>query len=329
MPESEVAKLVRLQKEALLRQEASEMRLLTRRWLEVERALEAEMLRTILALQENGIVTEAMILRDERFQHLLFQARAEYAKFAADFQSRAEDIQQYALQRGIKDAAQALNVTIEAAGLSVSFEMLNVNAINLMIGLTADGTPLQMLLMREYGTAATGMIEALTNGIALGLNPRKVAFDMANHFGLGLQKALTISRTEMMRSYRLATQEQYRQSDVVTGYKRLAVKDDKTCLGCLMMDGETFENADDFSEHPNGRCTLVPVVRGASAPSWTNGKEWLAGLSEERQRGILGDQRFDLWKSGAVSLDDFATLRQNETWGGAFVPTPLKELTGE
>jgi len=328
MPESTVALMVRRQKEALLLHEASQMRLLTQRWLDVEKALEAELLKTILALQEKGIVTEAMILRDERVQKLLMQARAEYARFADDFESRAEQMQEYGLTKGVSDAVKTLNLSIDEAGLLLDFEMLNVDAINVMIGLTADGTPLRDLLMKDYGSAVNGMIESLISGLARGLNPKQIAQEMAKGFAIGLQKAMTIARTEMLRAYRMGTLEQYRASDVVTQYKRLAIKDDTTCLGCLMQDGETFENAEDFSEHPNGRCTLVPVVRGGFAPEWTSGKEWLAGLSEERQRGILGDQRYDLWQSGAVSLDDFSTLKENETWGGAFVPTPLKDLTG-
>ncbi len=328
MPESEVAKLVRLQKEALLLHEAEELRILTQRWLLVERALEAEILKTALALKEEGITGEEAILRDERFKRLLWQARAEHAKFAAEFDERAKLMQEYGLTQGLEDAGQVLKMALDEAQTALSFEMLNVEAINAMIGLTADGTPLQTLLMREYGAAVNGMLEALLRGIGLGLSPQKIAEDMVKAFGISLQKALLIARTEMLRAYRLATQEQYRASDVVMQYKRLAVKDDRTCLGCLIQDGETFETTDEFAEHPNGRCTLVPVVRGANAITWETGKEWLAGLSEERQRGIMGDARYELWKSGAISLDDLATLKENETWGGAWVPTPLNVLRG-
>lgn len=328
MPESEVARLVRLQKEALLRHEADEMRALARRWLQVEKALEAEMLKTALALAEEGVLTEAMILRDARFQRLLWQARAEYAKFADDFEKRAEALQEYALEKGLSDAAKALDLSIEEARLALDFEMLNVEAINAMIGMSADGTPLRNLLMNSYPDAAGGMLDSLLKGMTLGLNPKKIAEEMAREFGIGLQKALLIARTEMMRSYRLATLEQYRASEVVTGYKRLAIKDDTTCLGCLMQDGETYDTAEEFSEHPNGRCQLVPVVRGAGAPEWTTGKDWLAGLSEEKQREIMGDARFELWQSGQVALEDLSTLKEDATWGGSFVPTPLNQLGG-
>jgi len=243
MPESTVALMVRRQKEALLLHEADEMRLLARRWLEVEKALEAEMLKIALAMQNEGILTEAMILQDRRFQNLLYKARAEYAQFADDFAATAGQMQDYGLTKGVSDAVKVLNLSIDEAGLLIDFEVLNVEAINAMIGLTADGTPLRTLLMKEYGDSVNKMVNALTNGLARGLNPKTVAAEMADGFAAGLQKALTIARTEMLRAYRMGTQEQYRASEVVVQYKRLAVKDDRTCLGCLMQDGETFENA--------------------------------------------------------------------------------------
>ncbi len=326
MPDSVVADLVRKQKAAILRREALELREMTRRWLEVERAMEAELLKTATALAENGgIVTEAMVLRDKHFINLLYRARAEYGKYADEFETQAVQMQTYGLETGIVDAASVLSLAIEEAGLGVSFEMLNVDAINAMIGLTADGTPLRSLLMKSYGDAVNGLTRELLTGLAKGLAPKDVAKAMADGFGVGLDRAMVISRTELLRSYRLGTQEQYRSSEVVTQYKRLAVKDERTCLGCLIQDGEIFENAEDFAEHPNGRCTLVPVVRGAKIPEWESGKTWLQSLPQEKQKAILGNKRFEMFTSG-TPLEAFSTLKPNKTWGGAFVPTALKDL---
>jgi len=324
--ESEVARVVRLQKESVLRVEAAVMRELTRRWLDVERALEAELLKTALALQEGKITSEAMILRNTRFQNLMYQARAHYSRFANDFENRVAELQGTNLELGVNDAAKALRAGMREAGLGINFEMLNVDAIDTMIGFSADGSPLRNLLMKSYGEAVNGILRELTSGLAKGLGVKDVAKNMANGFGVGLQRALLIARTEILRSYRMGTQEQYRSSGLVTQYKRLAVKDDRTCLGCLMQDGEVFENAEDFAEHPNGRCTLVAIVRGGFAPTWVSGKEWLQGLPEERQRKILGDARFEVWRSGQVTLDQMSKLKTDAVWGGSFVPTPVRDL---
>lgn len=325
MPDSDIAKLVLAHRNALLDREAVAMREMTRRWLQIERALEAEMLKTVTELGGETLVTEAMILRNTRFQKLLWQARAEYGKFADYVEERVSDLQEEALKKGIEDAYTVLGSSLEAAGLSITFDKLPIGAIENMIGLTADGTPLKTLLMDSYGEAVNGIIEEMLTGLAKGLNPTDIAELMANKFGVGLDRALTIARTEQARAYRTASLEQYRDSGVVMQYKRMAKKDDTTCLGCLFADGEIYDTEHEFDEHPNGRCSIIPVVRGAPEPTWQTGKEWFASLSADRQQSILGDKRFDLWQNG-TPLDAMTKLVNDPTWGGSFVPTPLSDL---
>jgi SPP1 gp7 family putative phage head morphogenesis protein len=145
----------------------------------------------------------------------------------------------------------------------------------------------------------------------------------------GLDKALTIARTEQLRVYRAASQEQYRASGVVTGYRRLSAHDDRVCAGCLAADGEELSSDVDFEAHPNCRCTLVPICAGVEPPQWTAGGDWFEEQDEETQRNILGPGRYELWQNGGVSdFRQFATRVQNETWGGAVVPTPVGALGG-
>jgi len=92
------------------------------------------------------------------------------------------------------------------------------------------------------------------------------------------------------------------------------------------MDGEIILSLDgDFDEHPNGRCTAVPIVRGVPEPQWENGATWFANQSEDTQREILGAGRFEAYKNG-VSLSDMSTHVSDPTWGGAFVPTAVGNL---
>lgn len=325
MPDSDIARLVEAQKRRILARETEMMREMTRRWLEIERALEAEMLKVVTELGGETLVTEAMLLRNTRFQKLLYQARAEYGKFADYMDEKISEMQAEALKDGIDDAYKVLGVGLDGAGLAITFDKLPIGALETMIGLTADGSTLKKLLMDSYGEAVNGIIAEMLTGLAKGLHPTDIAELMANKFGVGLQRALTIARTEQARAYRMASLEQYRNSGVVTQYKRMAKKDDTTCLGCLFSDGEIYETEDEFSEHPNGRCSIIPVVRGVPEPTWETGKEWFENLSEDRQRSILGEARFDLWQSG-TSLDEMTQLVSDPTWGGKVVPTPISEL---
>lgn len=324
MPESMVATIAEFQRQQILNREAKVMRKLAGEWLKIERALEAEMLKTAVDLSGQTLVTEAMILRNSRFQDLMWQARAQYVNFSDTFDERVTQLQQDNLKHGIDSAADLLDATKEEFGLQFTFTKLPVNAIESMIGFAADGSPLRDLLMKSYGESVSGITDALLTGLAKGLNPNDVAQLMADGFGVGLDRALTIARTEQLRAYRLGSLEQYRQSDVVMQYKRLAKKDDTTCLGCLFQDGEIYSTEDEFAEHPNGRCVIIPVPVGAD-PQWETGTQWFEKLPEDRQRSMLGDARFDAWQGG-TPLSDMSKLVSNATWGGSFVPTPLKEL---
>lgn len=325
MAESEVVRIAMLNRERILRREADVLSELALRWLKIERELEAEMLSTAIELAKDAPITEAMILRNSRFQNLMYQSRNEYSKFADEFEDKVTALQVENLTDGVNDAANVLQAARTEAGIQFAFEKLNTNAINMFFGFSADGSPLKSLLMKSYGEATNGILDALATGLAKGMNPIKVAKLMSEGFGMGLQRALTIARTEQLRAYRMGSLEQYRSSGVVSQYKRLAKKDDKTCLGCLFADGETFANEEDFAEHPNGRCVIIPVVNGVNAPTWETGKQWFEKLPEDRQRGILGDTRFNAWQSG-TPLDQMSMLKTDATWGGSFVPTPLNVL---
>jgi SPP1 gp7 family putative phage head morphogenesis protein len=325
MHKSEVVRLVQIQKQKLLEREGVQMKLMARRWLSIEKELEAEMLKTAAAMSEETLVTEAMILRNTHFQTLMYQARAEFGKYADYLGENLNNLQKQNLVFGINNAFMVLQAGLYEAGLGVTFNKLNVNALDAMIGFSADGSPLSNLLMKSYGEAVNGILSELLNGLAKGNNPVKIAQAMADGFGIGLERAMTISRTEIMRSYRTGSLEQYKASGVVTQYKRMATKDDTTCLGCLFSDGQIFDTAEEFSEHPNGRCQIIPVVRGATEPTWETGSTWFEKQNAETQVSILGQARFDAWKSGA-SLSDMSNHVENTVWGGKFVPTPISKL---
>lgn len=318
---SEIVLLIERQKALLLAKDATLARSLARQWMEVIDALEAELLKTATAFEGEALVTEAMILRNSHFQKLLWQARAEYAKYADGMDEAVTEAQKKMLALGVADATGVIEFAVDG----IVFDRLNVRAIEALLGFSADGSPLRDLLMKGYGDAVNGIVRELLAGLAKGLNPRDIAEAMADGFGVGLDRALRIARTEVMRAYRLGSLEQYRQSGVVTQYMRLAKKDATTCLGCLFTDGEVFDSADEFSEHPNGRCVVVPVVRGAALPVFETGTDWFMKQPVATQLEMLGQERFDAWQNGAA-LRDMSSFVSDPVWGGSFVPTPVNQF---
>lgn len=326
MPERDpqVVVFLRARKAALLRREEALMRTLTQDWLKVERALEAEMTRTALEISKQSVVTEALVLKNKRFTELLYQARAEVGKFNADAEENITLAQKTLTKEGIDDALKALQISYADAGqVAPRFNVLPVRAVEQMFGYAADGSALRTLLTKSYPEAVNGMLEALVKGLALGTHPTDVGRAMAERFGIGLNRALTLARTETLRAYRMGSFEQYRESGVVNGYKRLAAHDSRVCAGCLFRDGELIESLDgEFDEHPNGRCTAVPMVMGLPAVTWKDGSQWFVEQPEDVQRTILGPGLYAAWQNGAA-LQDMSVHVHDPRWGGSYVPAAV------
>ncbi len=216
-----------------------------------------------------------------------------------------------------------------ALEISGVWNRLNVEAFEAMAGLTAAGTPLYALLEADYGLFVEGVVQSLTRGIALGEPPLRVAEDMMRASGMGLERATTIARTEINRAFRTANIEQYRQSGVVVGFRRLVYKP-TACLACLMMDGDFYTLEQELSDHPNGRCCAVPCLSKDDVIDWQTGKEWLLEQDPERQRAIMGAGRYELWKEGKIrNPSDMVYMKHNPVWGGAPAVKTLKQIEDE
>lgn len=329
MPEPLVIREMRAHREALLRRDALQQRSMARRWRQVEFALhdQIELLARQIADEKLSAakLAEARYLF-ERSQSLLRQTRREMDKYAEYLEPLIQNEQERMARAGIDHAASNINAVAKDAGVTIQFDRLPISAVENMVGLAGDGSPLTTVLENSYGAGVDGMFTELIRGVALGKNPRETANRMVR---MGLSQSLNhmmvISRTEQLRVYKESSRQQYISSGVVNGYKRLAAHSSNTCAGCLAADGRLYPLLVPFQSHPVCRCTLVPVVAGMPPVEWETGTDWFAKQPEDVQREILGPGRLKEYKSG-MPFDRFATLREDATWGGAIVPTPLKEL---
>lgn len=133
---------------------------------------------------------------------------------------------------------------------------------------------LQMLYTRSYqdlqgisAAAGTAISRELADGFAAGLNPKTMASAINKRLAtVGLHRARTLARTEVIRAHAEATLSRYRQFGVkaVAGRAEFATAgDDRVCPICEGLDGEVFTLDDAkgvIPVHPNCRCTWLPVV---------------------------------------------------------------------
>ncbi len=133
-------------------------------------------------------------------------------------QMQVGQLQQQAVQLGQQAAQWLLQATVPT-GIQWSFGIPSPSALAQFIGATQVGSPLADLFSGFGAEAAQGVKDALITGLSLGYNPRDIAPSVQQALGISRNRALTISRTEMIRSYRGANLETYRANDdVVDGW---------------------------------------------------------------------------------------------------------------
>ena len=97
-------------------------------------------------------------------------------------------------------------------------------------------------------------------------------------------------------------------------------------MACLISDGDRVEVGTFFEEHPQGRCSMVPDIQGLSPVSWQKGADWFTKQDEVTQQKMMGQLKFEAWKSGKFELSKLVSHKHDDTWGGSVFTTPLKDL---
>lgn len=312
---------------ALLNQEQGAMQSAARRWLQVETAINAQVDALALEMANADTVTMGQLSRSVRYQALRRQINAELDRYAAYMDDSITRGQRNMATMALQHSAAAIDSVATQAQMVVNFNRLPVSAVSDMIGLAGDGSPLRAVLDDAARGAGDALGQQLVNGVALGKNPIAVA-RQAIRLGLGqsFTRMQTISRTEMLRTYRLSTLAQYQASRVVSSYVRLSARDDRVCAACLFADGTVYQLNEGFDQHPNCRCTLLPRLYNVPPVEFQTGQEWFTEQPESTQRTILGRGRFDLWRRGEASLSDMVSRDWSDTWGGSLRVTNVGRL---
>lgn len=302
------------------------------------RALEAD----IAALGDNPTVAQVRQL--ERFKALLKQSAGEMDKYAAVLENEIEAGRARAIAQALQQSKALVQAALPdlppavVAELLGSFNRLDPNAIMNLVGALHEG-PLKELLDTFGQKAALKLGQVILEGVALGYNPNKVARAMSDILGGNLTRALTISRTEMLRAYRTANLANYAaNSGIVKSWRWSCAKSDRTCLACLALDGREFPVTQGFMEaHPNCRCTPEPVTVtykdlgfdvAEAGPPRVSGAEWFETLSESEQEKFFSKAAWRAFKDGAVDLDDFIGKRTSQDWGDAYIEKSLLDILG-
>jgi hypothetical protein len=261
----------------VLRNDKATLRQLSGAYTLIERSLRVQLnalMRDIADAQKAGKTINADWLRRSfRYQQLIRQVKAEVATFSNGANRFIQAKQQQAIDLGQMHATGL----IEAAMPDITFARLPTEAINELIGVLENGSPLSKVLDRLGGQAASGIKDALVSGLASGHGAAKIAREIRNAIDVPRWKALQISRTEIMRSYRAATLRTYQEnSDVLNGWIWTASLGPRCCIACFSLHGTFFPLSKTFfpahvSCFPAGVSVTGPGVR-ATSTRWYEGE---------------------------------------------------------
>lgn len=334
--------------QALAREEQATVAL-TKRWVAAWRRISLDLADLINQIERDRLAgtapTRGRLYRQEQAQALLRQIRAELAELTGDADRVIRDAQAAEATAALDDAPR---LAMAAAGdetvaqrLAAQWTHVPADALTMLTGTLQPGTPLDTLLGELGQATAAGISGRLTSGLAVGRNPRGIARGIRDDWGIGLNRALRISRTEILRSYRAANLYQYQQNGhLITGWRWVASFSSRTCIACLLQHGKVFPTSVPMASHVQCRCAPVPVTA-----SWRelgfdlddpeppiregDGWRWLLKTAPQTQQRILGDRVYDLWTSGLIGPEQMWHVDHDPVWGDAIVASSVRQaLTG-
>lgn len=278
------------------------------------------------AMSRGEDITPDWLYRQDRYKRLIAKAEEQLQRFSTE----ALPILEQTNFSGARLGARHVSPLLEAAGIQASFgTSINTAAVETIVQNMFRAGPIKDVL-DSYGGNATAVIRhELAQGITLGKSPREVVRRIQDTLISGTNRArlTTLTRTEMLRSYRVSSAEMLKEfSHAIKGYRWSCALQTRTCLACLAMDGEVFDEPQ-HKMHPNCRCICTPI--GYYTPERykrQSGADWFAQQPEAVQRGMFPSQAaYEAYKRGELPLSAFVGEKHSDVWGSSIYERSGKE----
>jgi len=283
------------------------------------------------------------LFQQERLASLKRETEAQVAAFARDAAQETAERQAQAVAAATEQAPQLVTAALgpgpasAIAGVNASFARLPTSALEELVGRLGDGSPLRRLFGELPAMVSERLETALVAGLAGGMSPRVIAREAADGVNLGLNRALLISRTEVLRAHREASRRSYEaNADILEGWVWTAQLGPRTCASCWALHGSFHSLDERLDEHPAGRCSAIPRTRSwqelgyfgieDTRPEVEVGSDLFARQDEGLQRAVLGNAGFEAYRRGDVRLTDFVAQRDNPEFGTMRYARSLKAV---
>lgn len=296
----------------------------------------------VASLKAEGKDAEAATFAAMRSRAIALQVEAEVRRLVDQLRPELLNGQAQAVEAGLQAAERltqavlGLPENIPLGAIGVQWNRAPLAAVQALQGAFGADGPLPGLLNQIAPDTARRVRETLTTGMLAGKGPRVMARTLRQEIGLSAVRAETIARDQVLKAYRAASVESYAQnSNVVKGFTRRCAKSVRSCIACLVADGQFYKVDETLEEHVQGRCALIPVTKtfrelgiDIEEPPRTepqSGADWFKTQPEDKQRQILGPGGLAAYQSG-VALDRFVKRVDSVEWGPSLQVRPVKEL---
>lgn len=310
-------------KKAIDRRDAAALSRLVKTYNGLYKRLLPKMDSLVLAMSKLDAPTKGQVFKLAQYKSLMSSVEEELKKYAAytELEIRAET-------RAAADLAVKQSQAYMAQFGLTMMQRVPTDALINMLGFLSEDSPLWKRLTLYSAEHTARLADALTEGIAFGYNPVKVAKTFERIMGGGLTDAMRMTRTSMLYAHREASRAQYiANADIIDGWTWWSSRDASTCLACLSQHGKVFPLSESMNSHYNCRCTSLPHVKGWSEPV-QSGEDWFKEQPEAMQKQMMGAQTWDAWQGGAFKFDEFATHKHDDVYGDMLSKKPLWELLG-
>lgn len=290
-------------------------------------------------------ITRAQLLRSQRLRRALGVVAAQLERLADD--AAVQIIGD--LRQVIEDAgsAQASIIDSQLPAGSALLDGLDdwsrVDSEQLAAIVRRSTEQITSRTNRLSREAYTAVRRELLRGMASGSNPRATARRIVARaergFNGGLNRALTIARTETLDAHRAAAAlGQAQHADVLAGWIWLADLSSRICPACLAQHGTHHKLSEPGPlGHPNCRCSRMPVVKtwaelGLDVPEpaslLSDGQAWFDGLDKAAQLQILGPAKHAAYAAGDYPMASWVQRRSTRGWRDSYQPTPAPQSGG-
>lgn len=286
------------------------------------------------ALQDAGKLTKEAVKSSAAYRNLVSSASEQISEYSAYLRTEIRTAAADSAALGMKNEVSLLAVALGVAlGVPVKESIIkrpNEKAMDFLSAYLDPSGALYEKIDALSDYHADKIASLILDEVAQGKNPLTVAKDITDQYGMALSDSMRMCRTTQLYAYRQANAAtQLENADVLDGCVWFAELDGDTCSSCMALHGQVFPVGTVCDDHHNGRCVMLPLIKGEANPVEKSGLDWYNEQPEDVQKGILGEGKWQALNDGKFEFSQLSTTYENDVFGQMRGEASLKDLLGD